>query len=144
MYELSLESLGSEAEPDNGQPKNFLLSMAHHLVRSLLTRIDDDLSLLVVVQNKKAAEAIHDVICHMNSMSYDHRYNHALIAKSNVSGVKKAMVMVNTQYHPLFTDALSNGNDTRRTLMIVQGDLMKGSPLAELATKREAELYKLI
>lgn len=143
MDEFDLAVTDDIAEPKEG-PKPFLLSMAHHLIRSLLMRADEDLSLLVVVQSKKAKEAICEVIFRMNSMSYDNRRESIFIAKSGGTAYRKAMVMTDTQDHSLFIDALNNGNDTRCTKIIVQGELRKGSALAELAAKREAECFHLI
>lgn len=124
--------------------KPFLLSMAHHLVRSLLMRADDDLSLLVVVHSNKSKSEIEDVIWRLNSMSYDRSRPNVLIAKSCGTPYRKTMVMTDNQDHPLFRNALDNGNDTRRTQIIVQGELRKGSALAELAARREAECFYLI
>lgn len=143
MNEFDLDVSDAPAEQKEG-PKQFLLSMAHHLVRSLLMRADEDLSLLVVVQSKKAKEEINEVIFRMNSMSYDNRRPSVCIAKSAGSCHRKTMVMTDNQDHSLFIDALDNGNDTRRTQIIVQGELRKGSALAELALKRDAECFYLI
>lgn len=143
MFDLNDCELSEETSPNDG-PKNFLLSMAHHLVRSLLTKADDDLSLLVVLQNKKAAEDIKDVIARLNSMGYDHRLSDVFIAKSSIPDIKKTLVMTDTQDHRLFIKALGSGNDTRPTIVIVQGELQNSSALAELAAKREAECFYLI
>lgn len=143
MFDLTDCELSEEVTPSDA-PKHFLLSMAHHLVRSLLTRKADDLSLLVVLQNKKAAEEVKEVISRMNSMGYDHRLTDVFIAKSSVPDIKKTLVMTDTQDHQLFSKALNSGNDTRPTIIIVQGELQSRSVLAELAAKREAECFYLI
>lgn len=143
MFESFECELSQETTPTDG-PKPFLLSMAHHLIRSLLTRTSDDISLLVVVQNKKAKEEIHDVIGRMNSMSYDHRFSDVFIAKSRAGEAKKTLVLTDTQDHKLFSKALESGNDTRPTTIIVQGEILAGSVLSELAVKRDAERFHLI